>query len=389
MIISLIAGSFAGCAGGEPAAERRDGGTASPASSPTASSAEPTPEMAAEIARLVKQLGDDDFKVREAATSRLVAIGKPVLSQLKIALEEGDAETRMRAQNILTKIWFNPWPFDAREARRLQEEAAKALGTPVEKEVDLEGGVNLKLALIPAGDFEMGSPETEKSRFASEGPQHKVRITEAFYMGTTEVTQRQWKAVMGNNPSKFQGDDLPVADVSWKDCQEFLKKLSTKERKTYRLPTEAEWEYACRAGSTMPFAFGETISAGQANYNGHYVYGNGKDGENREEPTPVASFIRNAWGLHDMHGNVWEWCEDWYDENYYRISPASDPTGPAQGTSRVGRGGSWYLPPSVCRSASRGWITPYVRDHFVGFRVVLSTSSRTPAATGRRENTEK
>jgi formylglycine-generating enzyme required for sulfatase activity len=239
--------------------------------------------------------------------------------------------------------------------------------------------IGMKLVLIPAGEFPMGSPETEKERAGDEGPQHTVKITRPYYMGATEVTQGQWQAVMGTNPSNFKGDNLPVENVSWSDCHEFLKKLSAREGQTYRLPTEAEWEYACRAGTTAPFNTGETIGTDQANYDGNEVYVNGVKGEFRQKTTPAGKFNPNSWGLYDMHGNVWEWCEDWYDKDYYRNSPAADPTGPAQSTGRVLRGGSWSVAPKCCRSAFRFRYGPDFRYVDVGFRAVaLPTFSRTP-----------
>ena len=175
----------------------------------------------------------------------------------------------------------------------------------------------------------MGSPKEEKERKDDE-IQHKVTLTKGFYMGVYTVTQEQWQEVMGNNPSHFKGEkNLPVEHVSWDDCQEFIKKLREKDKKPYRLPTEAEWEYACRAGTTTPFHFGETISTDQANYNGNFTYGNGKKGVYREKTTPVGSFPANAWGLHDMHGNVWQWCQDWYGD--YPQKDVVDPQGPEKG----------------------------------------------------------
>jgi formylglycine-generating enzyme required for sulfatase activity len=261
------------------------------------------------------------------------------------------------------------WPFDAAEAKRRQNETAEAQGIHVDQEINLDGGVKMRLVLIPAGEFIMGSPATEKDHQANEGPQHKVQVTKPFYMGTTEVTQGQWKAVMGNNPSHFQGDNLPVEQVGWNDRQEFLKKLSAKEGKTHRLPTETEWEYACRAGSTTRFNAGDDDSA----LDGVGWYSGNSWGKTH----PVGQKRPNAWGLYDMHGNVGEWCEDRYDKDYYRNSPAADPAGPAQGAPRVLRGGSWRGNPGFCRSAGRLWSYP-VRRRSLGFRVVVSSSSKTP-----------
>jgi formylglycine-generating enzyme required for sulfatase activity len=167
----------------------------------------------------------------------------------------------------------------------------------------------------------------------------------------------------GSNPSRFKGDDrLPVETLSWDDCQAFLRRAG----EGYRLPTEAEWEYACRAGTETPFSFGETISTDQANYNGNYTYGPGSKGVYREETVPVGSFPANAWGFHDMHGNVWEWCQDRYGE--YPSGSVTDPTGPGSGSHRVLRGGSWLDLPRLCRSANRSRGVPGSQGYNVGFR---------------------
>lgn len=229
--------------------------------------------------------------------------------------------------------------------------------------------LGMKFAWIPPGTFLMGSPKEEKERFDDE-TQHKVTLTKGFYMGVYTVTQEQWQEVMGKNPSSFKGEkNLPVDSVSWDDCQEFIKKLreKDKDKKAYRLPTEAEWEYACRAGTTTPFYFGETISTDQANYDGRGIYGNGKKGVMRRKTTPVDSFPANAWGLHDMHGNLWQWCQDWYAE--YPRNDVTDPQGPKKGEFRVVRGGSWYIVPEFCRSARRGGDEPGYRDYGIGLRV--------------------
>ena len=175
--------------------------------------------------------------------------------------------------------------------------------------VDKASGI--EMILVHSGTFQMGSPETEQGRDEDEGPQHTVLIERPFYLGKYTVTQAQWQHVMGNNPSRFQDPRNPVEQVSWNDCQEFAKKTGL------RLPTEQEWEYAARAGTTTPFHFGETISTDQANYDGNYTYGKGVRGEYRQKTTPVGSFAPNAWGFYDMHGNVWEWCEDIYVKDAY------------------------------------------------------------------------
>ena len=227
--------------------------------------------------------------------------------------------------------------------------------------------LGMKFMWIPAGSFVMGSPKEEEGRGERE-TEHKVKLSKGFYMGVHLVTQEQWEALMGNNPSKFKGEkNLPVEEVSWDDCQQFIKKLREKDKKLYRLPSESEWEYSCRAGTKTPFHFGETITTDQANYNGDFTYGEGKKGKFREKTTQVGSFPANAWGLHDMHGNVFQWCEDWYAD--YPQKDVIDPQGPEKGQSRVLRGGSWLDYPGCCRSAFRSWVDPGYRHGSVGFRL--------------------
>jgi sulfatase modifying factor 1 len=227
--------------------------------------------------------------------------------------------------------------------------------------------IGMKFVWIRPGSFIMGSPKEEKQRQENE-TQHKVTLTKGFYMGVYTVTQEQYETVMGENPSYYKHEkNLPVERVSWDDCQEFIKKLRDKDKKTYRLPTEAEWEYSCRAGTKTPFHFGEMISTDQANYNGDFTYGDGKKGVYRKKTTPVGGFPANAWGLHDMHGNVWQWCEDWYAD--YPQKDVVDPQGPDKGDHRVLRGGSWYHIPEHCRSASRNRIVPGLRNNYFGLRV--------------------
>jgi formylglycine-generating enzyme required for sulfatase activity len=246
---------------------------------------------------------------------------------------------------------------------------------------DLGGGVALTMLKIPEGSFLMGSPEDEPERLEREGPQHEVTLG-SFFLAQTPITQAQWRAVAGwqklerdlkPDPSNFKGANRPVEQVSWFDALEFCRRLSQRTGQRYGLPSEAQWEYACRAGSTTPFHCGATLTPELANYDGNYVYGNGPKGTYREQTTEVASFPANGWGLHDMHGNVWEWCKDhWHDS--YNFAPGDDqpwliPVA-ADDESRLLRGGSWLDYPRDCRSAYRAHPRPDDADFDVGFRVV-------------------
>jgi formylglycine-generating enzyme required for sulfatase activity len=226
----------------------------------------------------------------------------------------------------------------------------------------------MTFAWVPPGSFLMGSPPDEPERYDDE-MQHRVTLTKGFWLAVTPVTQAQWQAVMGSNPSHFQGDNLPVEQVSWDDCQEFCRQLGEKLGQRFRLPTEAEWEYACRAGTATPFHFGATISVEQANYDGNHVYAGGRKGKYRQQTTPVDSFPANAWGLRDVHGNVWQWCQDWYGAHPSEV--INDLQEHNSGDARVMRGGSWYFHPGNCRSARRGRFAPGYRGDKSGFRPVL------------------
>ena len=242
---------------------------------------------------------------------------------------------------------------------------------------DFTNSIGMKFKLIPAGEFMMGSPEDEEKRTIDE-KQHRVRITKPFYLGVYEVTQEQFERIMGNNPSDHEGSTNPVEQVIWAEAAEFCKKLSAREGRTYRLPTEAQWEYACRAGTTTPFNFGSVLNGKRANCVGIYPYGTETKGPWPTHPTSVGSYAANAWGLYDMHGNVSEWCSDWYDIDYYAEAPTDDPTGPTDpmpNPYHVIRGGSWLTYPEDCRSAKR-LIVPDDRFHFLGFRVVLVPPER-------------
>lgn len=233
--------------------------------------------------------------------------------------------------------------------------------------------VGIEFVLIPAGTFMMGTPETEKDREPHEGPQHEVTIAKPFYMGKFEVTQTQWVAVMGNNPSQFKGDNLPVDNVCWNDAQEFISRLNAlKDGYTYRLPSEAEWEYACRAGTTTPFGLTDAITADIVNYNGTFPYSNAPKSINREKTAPVGGLGKaNAWGLYDMHGNVSEWCQDWFHDNY-NGAPTDGSAWEANPSikCRVFRGGSFNSSGNNCRSGSRDRYVPVGKFPDNGLRVV-------------------
>ena len=220
---------------------------------------------------------------------------------------------------------------------------------------------------MPPGRFFMGSPKDEPERSDRE-LQHEVELTQGFWLGDTACTQALWEAVMGENPSRFIGPERPVENVSWFDCQEFIARVN-KELPVLnpRLPTEAQWEYACRAGTTTPFWFGETVTPEQVNYNGKYPYADAEKGIYRQQTVEVRTLEPNGWGLYETHGNVWEWCSDWYGE--YEEGLAVDPQGPAKGGNRVLRGGSWVKEARNCRSAARGAINPGLRSIGAGFRL--------------------
>jgi len=250
-------------------------------------------------------------------------------------------------------------PFTEAKAKAVQKEVAKSLQKEVEEVVDLGKGIKLEMVLIPAGKFKMGSPASEQGRSGDE-TQHEVTLTKPFYMGKYEVTQEQWESVMGDNPvrggnpSSPKGAKLPVTGVSWKNCQEFIKKLNANTDGGYRLPTEAEWEYACRAGTTTAYSFGNSLTRSDANYGS-------------SSTKAVGDYPANAFGLYDMHGNVFEWCEDWYGD--YPMGAVTDPKGPATGDKGVYRGGSFNSGGSKVRSSLRALNSPTAQIDYLGLRL--------------------
>lgn len=227
----------------------------------------------------------------------------------------------------------------------------------------MTGPQGIELVWCPPGTFAMGSPPGERERSDDEA-QHQVTLTQGFWLGKYPVTQEQWEKVMGSNPSQFKGGRNPVENLSWDDAREFMKKLGS----GFRLPTEAEWEYACRAGSESAFCFGD--EEGKLK---DFAWYSGNSGA---QTRPVGQKKANAWGLYDMHGNVFEWCADWYGS--YPRGPLTDPTGPPSGQDRVYRGGSWSFDARVCRSAYRNYWRPDSRFNFLGFRVAASSIPSSP-----------
>lgn len=258
---------------------------------------------------------------------------------------------------------------------------------------DLGGGAKIEMIELAGGEFWMGSTDaeaqtafnevkryfkgTQQKWYTAETPRHRVAVS-SFLMGKHPVTQAQWMEVMGNLPEipdNLRGDEHPVVMVSWEEADAFCQELSRRTKRKYRLPTEAEWEYACRAGTTSPFAFGQNINPEIVNYAGSHPYGSAPKGIYRQKTVPVGSLgVANAFGLCDMHGNVWEWCSDWYDSGYYeecrKQGVAIDPQGPGAGSFRVLRGGGWSSSAVYCRSAFRHYVAPGNRYGSVGFRLV-------------------
>jgi formylglycine-generating enzyme len=304
------------------------------------------------IGRLVQKLRDEkgtgEMEARWAVESWLLAF--------ELVTDEEIAQTETVHGRSKTKVPDGGQAISTSKTQRKPGEI-------------ITNSVGMKFAWIHAGTFLMGSPKNEANRSGDDDEtRHKVTLTKGFFMGVHLVTQEQWQAVMGNNPSNFKGEkNLPVERVSWEDCQEFIKKLRDIDKKAYRLPSEAEWEYACRAGTTTPYCFGATISTDQANYDGIHIYGNGKKGVDRQKTTPVGRFPANAWGLFDTHGNLWEWCQDWLGGDYPQ-NDVVDPQGPNEGQCRVLRGGSLIDDHRSCRSAFRYGSLPGIGLSF-GLRV--------------------
>lgn len=245
--------------------------------------------------------------------------------------------------------------------------------TKVNNPKTYKNSIGIEFILIPSGSFLMGSPLTEEKRNNDEGPQRRINIKYEFYMGKYEITQEEYKKIMGNNPAYFENcPKCPVEQVSWNDAKEFIQKLNAMSDKYfYRLPSEAEWEYAARAGTKTIFAFGNSLSSNEANFNGNYPYGESDKAIYLQRTAEVGSYKPNSWGLYDMHGNVWEFCEDIYNPNYTNLSiDGSSNLSLGDLNSRVIRGGSWYYVGSYLRSADRVKSLPSYKISNVGFRIV-------------------
>ncbi len=337
-----------------------------------------TEERQREAAAARRQSGQTGIGRRRALQIAGFGGGSLILAMGANSLRQPDRNTQ--AETPITPDDLSPVEFEVITVNETGEVADRQTKQADEYQEDLGSGVILNMTAIPAGEFVMGSPAEEEGRRDSEGPQHTVTVPK-FFMERFQVTQAQYEAVMGINPSRLQGANRPVEKVTWNDAVAFCEKLSEQTGRTYRLPSEAEWEYACRAGTTTPFHFGGTITTDLANYRGtdwEYEgntilgnYGQGPKGVFREETTDGGSFSANVFGLYDMHGNVWEWCQDVWHDNYEGApTDGSAWTEGGNQSLRVLRGGSWSNDPGVCRSAFRYGGAPGDALGNVGFRVV-------------------
>ncbi len=245
------------------------------------------------------------------------------------------------------------------------------------------GDIEIRFRWIPPGWFMLGSPPDEPERDDDEGPQQRITFEEGYWLAETACTQALWQAIMGENPSGFKAEQNPVESIDWGQTKGFIDVLNKLDGAfDFRLPSEAEWEYACRTGTTTPFWFGEELTTDNANYNGNHPYNNGKKGEYREETMPVKSFRRNPWGLYQMHGNVWEWCEDYWHGSHEEADPNGGARPEGESKAHVCRGGSWLGRSGSLRSACRYYW--HFGNVSFGFRLARGPESSSPAG-GRQD----
>jgi formylglycine-generating enzyme required for sulfatase activity len=304
-------------------------------------------------------------EVRIAALSEALKYGEAGLDLIIQALHDESMQVKFAAYLLLKDrddLKIKPpfqddlpiFEFDVITVDAYGKENSRRKSSAHYLREDLGNGVVLEMVYIPGGTFMMGSPATEAGSRHHERPQHQVTIP-TFYVGKYPITQEQWEAVMGHNPSKFRGAKRPVEKVSWGGVVSFCQKLSEKTGKNYNLPSEAEWEYACRAGTTTAFHFGETITPDLVNYQGYYPYAWAPKGIDRRETTPVGSFPPNGFGLYDMHGNVWELCQDRWHDNYNGAPSFGSAWDTSGSPNKVRRGGSWDYDAVDCRAANRSY----------------------------------
>jgi formylglycine-generating enzyme required for sulfatase activity len=328
------------------------------------------------------RLASPIVEVRIAALSEALKYGEAGLDLIIQALHDESMQVKFAAYSLLkarykSKIkpqfqdYLPTFEFEVITVDDKGKENSRRKSVAHYFPEDLGNGVVLEMIYIPGGTFKMGSPATESGRYDSESPHHQVTVP-PFYAGKYPITQAQWQAVMGYNPSYFKGEKLPVETVSWNQAVEFGRKLSEKTGKIYRLLSEAEWEYACRARTRTHFYFGETITTDLVNYNGNFPFGRVRKGGYRQQAMDVGSFPPNSFGLYDMHGQVWEWCSDkWHGS--YNGAP-TDGSSWEIGTDyyRVLRGGSWYDNAVNCRAAHRDCLSAGDSDRDRGFRVAVA-----------------
>ncbi len=315
--------------------------------------------------RADKVISGDSQEVIDKLNAEIEKYKKEVKRLEDDLKQKGDLELKYHAAQHEIEELKNQKQALNKRIQHLEAELKRYKSSSVDVETFTVKGVSFKMVHVQGGTFMMGANEGDEKAFASEKPAHEVTLSD-YWMGETQVTQALWQAVMGENPSRFRGDpNLPVENVSWRNCKDFIRKLNRLTGKEFRLPTEAQWEFAARGGNL-----------GKDN---RYLYAGSNDiydvawydGNSKEKTHPVGERAPNELGLYDMSGNVWEWCDDWFDVQYYRKSPAKDPIGPSSGTKRVRRGGSWFNSAMFCRVSYRGSLMPAGTDFILGLRLAL------------------